>query len=52
MILEVPLTLFQRDRIFGKDTERKAGFQPFKLRTEVPNAELVAADRVYVPAGT
>jgi hypothetical protein len=31
--------------------ERKAGFQPFKLRTEVPNAELVAADRVYVPAG-
>ena len=32
--------------------ERKAGFQQFKLRTEVPNAELVAADRVYVPAGT
>jgi len=31
--------------------ERKAGFQPIKLRTEVPNAELVAADRVYVPAG-
>jgi len=31
--------------------ERKAGFQSFKLRTEVPNAELVAADRVYVPAG-
>src|SRR5713101_1702792 len=31
--------------------ERKAGFQHFKLRTEVPNAELVAADRVYVPAG-
>jgi hypothetical protein len=31
--------------------ERKAGFQQFKLRTEVPNAELVAADRVYVPAG-
>jgi hypothetical protein len=50
--LEVPLTLFQRDRLFGKDTKRKAGFQPFKLRTEVPNAELVAADRVYVPAGT
>ena len=25
--------------------ERKAGFQQFKLRTEVPNAELVAADR-------
>jgi len=31
--------------------ERKAGFQHFKLRTEVPNAELVAADKVYVPAG-
>ena len=31
--------------------ERKAGFQTFKLRTEVPNAELVADDRVYVPAG-
>jgi hypothetical protein len=31
--------------------ERKAGFEQFKLRTEVPNAELVAADRVYVPAG-
>jgi len=31
--------------------ERKPGFQSFKLRTEVPNAELVAADRIYVPAG-
>jgi hypothetical protein len=31
--------------------ERKGGFQPFKLRTEVPNAELVAADRMYVSAG-
>src|SRR6201981_367322 len=31
--------------------ERKAGFQQVKLRTEVPNAELVASDRVYVPAG-
>jgi hypothetical protein len=31
--------------------EKKAGFQQVKLRTEVPNAELVAADRVYVPAG-
>jgi hypothetical protein len=31
--------------------ENKAGFQSFKLRTEVPNAELVAADRVYVRAG-
>jgi hypothetical protein len=32
--------------------EKRAGFQPVKLRTEVPNAELVAGDRVYVPAGT
>jgi hypothetical protein len=29
--------------------ERKPGLQSVKLRTEVPNAELVAADRVYVP---
>ena len=31
--------------------ENKAGLRQVKLRTEVPNAELVAADRVYVPAG-
>ncbi len=31
--------------------ENKARMQPVKLRTEVPNAELVSADRVYVPAG-
>jgi VWFA-related protein len=29
---------------------RKSGFQQIKLETEVPNAELVAADKVYVPA--
>jgi hypothetical protein len=29
---------------------KKAGMQSVKLRTEVSNAELVAADRVYVPA--
>jgi hypothetical protein len=29
---------------------KKAAMQSVKLRTEVPNAELVAADRVYVPA--
>ena len=29
----------------------KAGFQAVRLTTEVPNAELVAASRVYVPAG-
>lgn len=30
----------------------KAGFQRVKLQTEVPNADLVVPDRVYVPAGT
>jgi hypothetical protein len=30
--------------------EKKAGMQRMKLRTEVPNAELVSADRVFVPA--
>jgi hypothetical protein len=30
--------------------EKKAGMRHIKLQTEVPNAELVAADRVYVPA--
>lgn len=29
--------------------EKKAGFRRVKLRTEVPNAELVAAERVWVP---
>jgi len=29
--------------------EKKAGFQKVKVTTEVPNADLVAADRVYVP---
>ena len=29
---------------------KKAEFQSIKLETEVPNAELVAADRVWVPA--
>jgi hypothetical protein len=31
--------------------EKKAGARQVKLRTEVPNAELVAADKVYTPAG-
>jgi hypothetical protein len=30
--------------------EKKSGLQRVKVTTEVPNAELVAADRVYVPA--
>jgi hypothetical protein len=29
---------------------KKAGMQRVKVQTEVPNAELVSADRVYVPA--
>jgi len=29
---------------------KKAGLQPVKIRTEVPNADLVAAHEVYVPA--
>ncbi len=31
--------------------ENEPRMQSIKLRTEVPNAELIAADRVYVPAG-
>lgn len=31
--------------------ERKPGFQKIRLQTEVPNAELVASDRVYVAVG-
>ena len=30
--------------------KKKAGMQRVRLSTEVPNVELVAADRVYVPA--
>ncbi len=30
--------------------QKKAGLQAVKLTTEVPNAELVSADRVFVPA--
>lgn len=30
--------------------EKKAGMRPVKLTSEVPNIDLVAADRVYVPA--
>lgn len=35
---------------FGAKAEKKAGFQKVRLKTEVPNVELVAADKVYVPA--
>jgi len=37
---------------FLAKTGKKAGFQGVKLQTEVPNADLVVPDRVYVPAGT
>jgi len=30
--------------------QKKAGMERIKLQTEIPNAELVSADRVYVPA--
>ncbi len=35
---------------FLAQPEKKAGFQQTTLRTEVPNVDLVGADRVYVPA--
>lgn len=35
---------------FAPKPRKKAGLQPVKMTTEVPNAELVAADRAWVPA--
>jgi hypothetical protein len=35
---------------FTAKPQKKAGMQRIKLQTEVPNAEFVSADRVYVPA--
>jgi hypothetical protein len=35
---------------FMAKAQKKAGMQRVKIHTEVPNAELVSADRVYVPA--
>jgi len=37
---------------FVPQPQKKNGLQPVKLTTEVPNAELVAAHKVYVLAGT
>ena len=34
---------------FFAKPEKKPGLQRIKLRTEVPNAELVTADKVYLP---
>jgi len=36
--------------IFMAKPEKKAGLQRIRLQTEVPNAELVGASQVYVPA--
>jgi hypothetical protein len=35
---------------FVAKPEKKAGWQKIRLRTEVPHADLVSADKVYVPA--
>jgi VWFA-related protein len=35
---------------FEAPSEKKAGFQKIRLETEVPNAELVTMDSVFVPA--
>lgn len=37
---------------FVAKPEKKAGERKVKLTTEVPNADLVSADQVYVPVGT
>jgi len=37
---------------FAPKPQKKAGLQPVKVTTEVPNAELVSADRALVPAAT
>jgi hypothetical protein len=36
---------------FVAKTEKKAGMRKISLKTEVPNTELVAADRAFIPAG-
>jgi len=36
---------------FLAQPEKKAGYQQVMVKTEVPNVDLVSADRVYVPAG-
>jgi hypothetical protein len=35
---------------FAPKPRKKAGLQPVKVTTEIPNAELVSADRAWVPA--
>jgi hypothetical protein len=36
---------------FHAKPQKKAGFQRIKIKTEVPHVDLVAPERVYVPAG-
>jgi len=43
-------TNFRALLTFTAKPQKKSGLQRVKLITEVPNAELVSADRVYVPA--
>jgi hypothetical protein len=35
---------------FNAKPQRKSGWQRVKVTTEVPNAELISAHRVWVPA--
>jgi hypothetical protein len=35
---------------FVPKPEKKAGMRKIKVQTEVPNAELISADKVWVPA--
>jgi hypothetical protein len=42
----------QYDLGFLAKAGKKPGLQPVKLRAEEPNAELVAAEQVYVPVGS
>ena len=41
----------QYELTFLAKPQNKAGMQPVRVTTEVPNVDLVAADRVFVPAG-
>lgn len=42
--------IHQYELTFLATPKKKAGMQQVKLQTEVPNADLVSADRVFVPA--
>jgi hypothetical protein len=36
--------------VFLAKPEKKPGLQSVRIRTELPNVELAAADKVFVPA--